>query len=378
MTQEQNRPEAPDVECRPILFTEAVSLRRYPNFFRSTLVGLVGSAHRTALAGPAGSNLYTVLCPAVEVFEYPSLLRRTLRRQTLQPFLENVARFKPTILHGIWPRHSRLLARLSRELRVPFVLSFFEPAGKIKSHLAPWTSADGWITASEPISQSLLQHKTIAPERIVTIPPGCYTESGCACFSDREHQPSLVMIHPLSRMEDFEPLLGAVRHLLLDGFEFFLGILGSGRAESALRRRIRTLGLSSSISIVPIMETYRDVLCGADIFIRLREPGRYDPSLVQAMSVGLAVAGCPDRVSGLLQDGRTGVLFESQDELSIYAALKKLLSRPEWASQLAAAGQEYIRQNHQVSRMIDRLLETYLKIQQQGPENSTPRPATTE
>ena len=114
---------------------------------------------------------------------------------------------------------------------------------------------------------------------------------------------------------------------------------------------------------MPIVETYRDVLGGVDIFIRLKAKGRHDPTLLEAMSMGLAVAGCKDPVSRLLEDGKTGVLFNPTDELSIYNALKKLLNRPSWARQLALAGQDYVRQNHQVSRMVERLIQTYLTVQ---------------
>ena len=96
-----------EAAARAWLFTDPKSLRLYPNFFRSTLVGLVGSAHRTGLSGPVGSDLYTVLCPAVEVFEYPSLPVYWIRRSGWDSFLEALDRFKPTVLHGIWPRHGR-------------------------------------------------------------------------------------------------------------------------------------------------------------------------------------------------------------------------------------------------------------------------------
>lgn len=366
MTEAEYTPETPeDMQCRPVLFTDPESLRRYPNFFRSTLVGLVGSAHRTGLAGPTGSDLYTILSPAVDVFEYPVLVRSWIERRSRQAFVEALSRFKPTILHGIWPQHGRLLNGLSRDLDIPYVLSFFRPAGGIGRLIGPLAPVHGFIAATEPIRQSIEMHVLKQQERIVTIPPGCYAESETACFSDRQNRASLVMIQPLARLEEAEPFLQAVRHLLLDGFEFFLGILGSGRAESALRRRIRTLGLSSSISIVPMTDSARNVLSGADIFVRLSDKGRYDPSLVEAMSVGLAVASCPDRISTLLEDGRTGVLFDPADELSIYTALKKLLSRPEWARQLAAAAQEDVRAKHQVSRMVDLLVETYVKVQKE-------------
>lgn len=371
MAEAENSPKSvEEIPCRPVLFADPKSLRRYPNFFRSTLVGLIGSPYRAGLAGPAGSDLYTVLCPSVEVMEYPRLSVYGLRWRRWEAFLESLGRFKPTILHGIWPTHARLLRRLSGILNVPYVLSFFtlpDGAGRI---LSPFASADGWIAATEPIAERLRLHAAERSDRMVIIPPGCYVEDECASFAESGRQPSMVLIQPLVKAAGFDPFLRAVRHLLLDGHEFFLGILGCGRAESAVRRRIRELGLASMVSIVPMVESYRDVLCGTDIFIRLKPKGRHDPSLLEAMSVGLAVAGCADPVSHLIQDEQTGVLFDPMDELSIYNALKKLLSRPEWTRQLALAGQEHVRRNHQVSRMIEMLVEAYLAVQRRYQESS--------
>jgi glycosyltransferase involved in cell wall biosynthesis len=278
-------------------------------------------------------------------------------------------RFKPTILHGIWPSHARLLRRLSVNLKVPYVLSFFVPPGSgIERIVHPLVPADGWIAATEPIAEILRGYAGDKPDQVILIRPGCYVEDECVCFAEAGRKPSMVLVQPLDRASDFDPFLRAVRHLLLDGHEFFVGILGYGRAEPAIRRRIRALGLASMISIVPIVETCRDVLSGADIFIRLKAKGRHDPSLLEAMSMGLAVAGCNDPVSRLLRDEKTGLVFEPDDELSIYNALKKLLSRPPWARQLALAGQEYVRQNHPVSRMIEMLIETYLAVQKRHQE----------
>lgn len=360
---EYNPENAEELPCRPAIFVDPRSLAQYPNFFRSTLVGLVGSSYRVALAGPVGSDLYTVLCPSVEAMEYPRLPLISLHRRSGKIFLEQLVRFKPTILHGIWPAHARLLRRLSGMLNLPYVLSFFAPPAKAQRFLNPLVSADGWIAAAESIAEGLTIYSADRPDRIILIPPGCYVKDECVCFAQAGRKPSMILAQPLVKVAEIDPFLLAVRHLLLDGHEFFLGILGCGRAEPVLRRRIRALGLASIISIVPIVETYRDVLGGVDIFIRLKAKGRHDPSLLEAMSMGLAVAGCKDPVSRLLEDGKTGVLFNPTDELSIYNALKKLLNRPSWARQLALAGQDYVRQNHQVSRMVERLIQTYLTVQ---------------
>lgn len=350
--------------CRPLLFVEPRVLQVYPGFFRSTLVGLVGASYRPALAGPFQSDFYKILCPSVEVFEYPRewFFRRSGER--MRVFLEWLRQYRPTVLHGVWPAHGRLLSYLSGCLEVPYILSFFEfPEGRFRRRLFPFDRAGALTAAGEPIAESLRRSLGSPAPPVYLVRPGCYTEDTCVCFSEPSRVPSLVLVHPLDRAEVLEPFLQALRHLRLDGFEFFAAILGSGRSEYAIRRRIRHLGLRPFLSVVPMEESIRDVLSGADIFVYLHAVRRFDPLLLEAMGTGLAIAGAADAAGGLLQDGVTALLAEPHDELSLYTALKKLLSRPELARQLAAAAQETVRKHHPVSGMIERLIEVYQAVQ---------------
>lgn len=333
------------------------------------LVGFVGSSYRPALAGPQGSDFYKVLCPSVEVFEYPQGWQFRSWSRPMQEFLELIYSYRPTVLHGVWPAHARLLRFLSDCFEVPYILSFFDFPTKLFSRLFPFEQADALTAASEPILQAVRQNGRGQLPPIHLIRPGCYAEDTCVCFSDPSRLPSLVLAHPLDRAESLEPFLQALRHLRLDGFDFFAAILGSGRAEHAVRRRVRNLGLRANAIVVPMEESIRDVLSGADIFVYLNPVRRFEPLLLEVMGTGLAIAGAPDPAGGLLQDGKTALWLEPNNELSIYTALKKLLSRPELARQLAAAAQDYVRRHHPVSRMIEQLIELYLSVRKQSSDS---------
>ena len=174
---EYNPENAEELPCRPAIFVDPRSLAQYPNFFRSTLVGLVGSSYRVALAGPVGSDLYTVLCPSVEAMEYPRLPLISLHRRSGKIFLEQLVRFKPTILHGIWPAHARLLRRLSGMLNLPYVLSFLHSCQK--RFLNPLVSQI--IAAAESIAEglTLLGGQAGSNEH----PARLLCEDECVCFA---------------------------------------------------------------------------------------------------------------------------------------------------------------------------------------------------
>jgi glycosyltransferase involved in cell wall biosynthesis len=134
---------------------------------------------------------------------------------------------------------------------------------------------------------------------------------------------------------------------------------GGGRAERELRKLLRRLGLLWIVTIVPRLTAWRSILAAGDIFIHPRPSRSFDPLLLEAMSVGSAVAACKGGVDDLIIDGRTCAVFDPDDELSIYGSLQRLFDKPEYARQLAGGAQEYLRENHSVSKMVAEVLQTY-------------------
>ena len=88
-------------------------------------------------------------------------------------------------------------------------------------------------------------------------------------------------------------------------------------------------------------------------------------ALLEAASVGLAAAGCPDETTGLLEENKTAVFFDPADELSIYDCLGRLLSRREEGRKMAMEGQARLRKGYSVSGMLEQLLGIYRRVQQE-------------
>jgi glycosyltransferase involved in cell wall biosynthesis len=147
--------------------------------------------------------------------------------------------------------------------------------------------------------------------------------------------------------------------LAVDRHEFVVAIIGSGRAESQVRKMVREIGLSQIVNIVPDFNPLRALFSEADIFIQPRPVNAFSVPLLEAMSVGMVVAGCRGGVDDLLIDDKTAVLFNPQDHLSIYATLQRLLDDRTGAQQLAMSAQSYLRQHHRVSKMMAGLINAY-------------------
>lgn len=349
---------------RPALFAERFGMRESSYTIRRLLSGLVGSAHGAAMVSSKQFELENVLAPTVEHIEYPVLRLPIFRSLNRRILLERLARFRPTILHGYWPDHPELVAWASRRLEVPYVLSFHQTVRRMSRLYLDARHASALIAPFQYIADHLAQQWPALSDRIRVIRPGCYVEDDCVCFSEPGRKASLVLIQPLETLDGLEPLLQAVRHLVLDGFEFALGIIGTGPAEAAIRKRVRAMGLTPVVTVVPSLRPLRALLSGCDIYLHLSNSAAGSMALLEAMSIGLAVSGREDPGGELLKDQLTAALFDAEDEIHIYGVIKKLLTRREWARQLALEAQEHLRKDYRVSRMLDALTALYRQVQE--------------
>ena len=352
-----------DVSLRPVFLVDFGSYQLYSSYIRRILVGLMGTAHASVLVCPSTVNAETILCPSVDWIEHPALRLPIFWHQNRRILLERLARFKPTILHAFYPGHVHLTHWLSQELAIPYVLTLHCPAAKWHRFEKPIRYAARLIAPSESIASHLEASWPGLSESIERIHVGSFVEDSCRCFSRNDDIPSLIAIQPLNNAAVFVPFLNAIRHLVLDGFDLMVAIMGKGRKEKTIRRQIRTLGLSSVVTVVPPIRPIRSIVTGADIYLHLEDTGNFDARLLEAMAVGLAVAGVSEKRSGLLRDGQTACLWDGQDELSIYGCLRKLLGQQAETRQLAVNGQAHLRQYNSVSRMVNKLMETYLDVQ---------------
>lgn len=352
-----------EVTLRPAFLVDMNVYLLYSSYIRRILVGLTGSAYSSALVCPSCINTAAILCPSVEYIEHPALRLPVFWHQNRRILLERLDEFNPTVLHAFYPGQIHLARWLSKQLEIPYVLTLHRPLAKWVRFETPMRKAAGIIAPSEPIAAHLQQSLPGLKDRIERVHVGSFVEDSCRCFSRRSEVAGLIAVHPLDNPAIFTPFMNAIRHLALEGFELMVAIMGKGRRENAIRRQIRSLGLTSVVTVVPPMRPIRSILTGADIYVHLEDTGCFDAGLLEAMAVGLAAAGVPEKSSGLLVDGKTACFWDGQDELSIYGCLKKLLGQRAETRQLALNGQAHLRQHNSVSRMVDKLIQTYLDAQ---------------
>jgi glycosyltransferase involved in cell wall biosynthesis len=342
---------------RPAILADEWILHYYASCIRKIMVGLTGESYSAILIGPPGPNMETILYPSVDFIEHPEIKMRLFASKNRYLLLEKLSDNKPTVLHGCWPGDTKLLSFLSKKLNLPAVLTLWGPLRK--RNLSSIGDQTMLVASSEPIYQSIMSLSENLKSQTVCIPVGTFVEDNPVCFGNPNQTTSLVVCEELKNVHDYEPLLNAVRHLLADGFEFSLVLMGQGPAEHAIRKQVRDLGLAYVVALVPPLHPVRPIFQGMDIFIHIKDRKRCNLALIEAMSVGLAVAGCADSTTGLMQHSKTALLFDPIEEMSIYACLKQLLSKHEMARILAQNARQYLQTHHSASRMVDGYLTAY-------------------
>jgi len=348
---------------RPVLIVSKKTVREYSILLEHLLAGLAGESISVGLVCPPGCDVDSVVSPSVEVIRHPVFGWPILWRQSKEALIERLERFGPSVLHCLCESRALFTRRLSRQLNLPYVLTVNSLQGWFGRLFVSSRRCVRIIVPAKSIGDSVTKIHPRLAGRLEQINIGTFVREGSGCFSQDGRLASMVVAHPLRDVSDFESLLGAVKHLAIEGYEFMLVMIGSRRADKGLRRLITGMGLSQIVVSVPPLRPWHSVLAAGDIFIQPRPSNAFNPLLLEAMSVGSAVAACKGGVDDLIIEGRTAVTFDPDDEISIRKALRRLFDGREFAQQIASGAREYLRENHSVSKMLADTLRVYSEAQ---------------
>ncbi len=344
---------------RPVLIVSAETISEYSIFLEHLLVGLADESIPTALVYPPNCTLSFVVPPSVQVIKHPAFDLPLLKRQNRKKLVEQLSDFKPTVLHCLCHSEAPLTRQLAWQLDLPYLLMVNSLQRRFNRLFISQSRCAKIIVPAKSIAVNVAKLYPAFTDRIEQINIGTFTSETSSCFREHSWLTSMVTTHPLHKESDFKNLFGAVKHLAIDGYEFMLVVTGGGRAEKQVWKLLTTLGLSQIITIVPRLEMLRSVLAAGDIFIHPQPSNAFNPLLLEAMSVGAAVAGCNGGVDDLIIKDKTAIVFDPDDELSIYSTLQRLLDRRELAQRIAAEAQQHLRENYTVSKMISSILRAY-------------------
>ena len=352
-----NQPQADAI--RSLLIPDSQTVRQFYSPLRHLLFGFEAQDIHCCVVVPPESRIESFLWPGIEIIEYPAWQFPLFYKQNRRRLVSQVEKFQPTIIHCLGTGRILLAKALGRAFNIPVVLTV-NSAGQ--SFLQRWTIRKGFsavVVPSERIAELFKKHNSRIASRVQQVNTGIFVDETCACFSQPGRIPSMIVVSDFLRFGDLEPFLNAVRHIVVNGYEFLVVLMGNGPADRDIRKFIHSVGLDDIVNISPQVGPLRAIFRSTDIFVQPCVTENFDSAMLEAAGAGAAIAADKGNADGLLQDNVTAVLFDNHDELSICSALQKLLNDREVAKSLASAAQNYLRSSHSVSSMVENLLKIY-------------------
>lgn len=171
------------------------------------------------------------------------------------------------------------------------------------------------------------------------------------------------IIARLDPIKDHTTLIDAVSLLKKESVRLKLIIVGDGPEKSLLMDKINLLDLKNEIVFMGTRNDVPEILMALDIFVLPSIMEAMSVTLLEAMSASLPVAATG--VGGnkeLITDNISGKLVPVGNAQSLAAAIKSLLTNPEFARKLGAEARKSVEKNFSFNKMIENYKNAYLKV----------------
>lgn len=356
--------ETDDRPVKPVLIVSQRTLSDYSICLRHLLVGLADESVPVGLVCPAGSNVESLVPLPIEVIKHPAYELPLLWLQSRRILLERLAKFGPTVLHCLCESKAAFTRQLSRLMDLPYVLTI----NSLQKGRTPLQVSNSRcvkiIVPTDSIAQSIIRKNPKLAKCVEQINMGTFVDDESCCFNEQGGLANMVTSFTGQNEAGFVQFLTAIKRLAADGYKFMLVIMSEGKAERKLRKMLTDPAFSEIVVVVGRLEPWRSVLTAGDIYIRATAGGSFEPLLVEAMSVGNAVAACKGGAADFILAEKTVAVFDEGSESSIYETLRNLMEDRERARRLAKSAQEYLRKKHTVSAMVSATLKIYQQAQE--------------
>jgi glycosyltransferase involved in cell wall biosynthesis len=227
------------------------------------------------------------------------------------------------------------------------------------------------ICVSEDLREACIRSGGRADRCVVienAIDTAQYTRRQSASEAKRQRgfDPARLLIGAVGRLspeKNFDGVIRAFGRLLSRGLDAELILIGEGDERASLERLIEQLGLKGRVHLPGHQADLIGFYEAMDLFVlnSLREG--LPNVLLEALALEVPVVAT--RVAGiprLIEDGRTGLLLEPQDEDALAAAMNQLARDADLRRRLAEAGRRTIEQRYSFAVRMAKVREVYDRL----------------
>jgi L-malate glycosyltransferase len=248
-----------------------------------------------------------------------------------------------------------------RHLQTPFKNAF------------SYTKLSTAVVATSEHVRAYVVSRGVPEKRAHTIYTGINTEifqprsSALRQTLNISHQTVLIGIVAILRADKCHIDLIRAIAILQNKHDIALIIAGNGPQEKNLKSCVQKLGLQNTVYFLGFYEDTVSVFNALDICVL---PSRMEASggvLLEAQSCGVPVVG--SRVGGIpecIQEGKTGLLFESGNIQDLVQTLERLISDSALKNTLSSHARLFVQENFSVQKMVNDTTRLYHQILNQN------------
>jgi glycosyltransferase involved in cell wall biosynthesis len=226
------------------------------------------------------------------------------------------------------------------------------------------------VAISDAVRRHLADDLGVAQRKIYLIESGIDLEAFVPADEQQKRErrqrfhlgeePVLGMIARLSDVKGQDVLIEAMRKIVGAVSNVTLLLVGEGRMEARLRKRVGRLHLQDHVRFISVVNKTQEMLSLFDVFVVPSRQEGLGLSIMEAQAMGLPVVA--SRVGGipsLIEDGKTGVLVEPGKSDLLAEAIIGLLRDKGRSKTIGAAGRTFIQENYSSEKMIDKITALY-------------------
>lgn len=299
-----------------------------------------------AVVLPTGSDLKPDLTKlGARLIELDGIAEKSFSPGAIRAMAEIIKKEKPDIVHTHGSFSGRIAAKRCKTPVVFTRHSGFTPPGYLKKgplhalHGALQCHYADKVIAISPFTARNLLDGGIPEHRIAVMMNGVAPLERPSPEVQRELRQrwdipeGVFTAGILARLEPYKGqmlLLDAAKILLDRGREFRILIGGAGSQEQALRERIQELGLSEQVKMVGFVQNVAGFLSILDVQVNSSYVETSSLSVIEGMTLSVPpVASNCQGNPWLVDDGVSGLLFESGNARDLAEKLARMMDDPE-------------------------------------------------
>lgn len=273
-------------------------------------------------------------------------------------------------------RITQVMGRLLKDLtKVPYTSTchgFFKT--RISRRIVPcW--GDKVIAISQAVSDHLSQDFRVLNDKIRLVDSGIDVNQYNVISQDEKlaqrkkfalgKEPVIGIIARLSDVKGQDILISSMPYILKTIPDAKLLVIGEGKMKDVLKKMVNDLDLEKNVIFLPNVINTKETLSTLDVFVMPSRQEGLGLSIMEAQACGLAVVA--SRVGGipsLIEDGKTGFLFESENSKDLAEKIITVLNDPDRACQMGRSARSFIVENHSAEKMIEGTLNVYKELVQ--------------